>query len=165
MSTIRRCGEEAAEILTIVNLAAEAYRGIIPSDRWRQPYMPESELHDEMARGVEFWGFEAQGKLLGVMGIQPVRDVDLIRHAYVLPGHQRLGVGSALIEHLRRTSSRRLLVGTWAAASWAIDFYRRHGFALVAEDERVRLLQTYWNIPQRQIETSVVLASGDDTGR
>lgn len=161
MSTIRRCGTETAEILTIVNLAAEAYRGVIPSDRWRQPYMPESELHEEIERGVEFWGFEAQGNLLAVMGIQPVRDVDLIRHAYVLPGHQRLGVGSRLIEQLRRTSARRMLVGTWAAASWAIDFYRRHGFALVEEEERVGLLKTYWDIPARQIETSVVLSSDE----
>ena len=95
------------------------------------------------------------------MGIQPVRDVDLIRHAYVLPGHQRLGVGSTLIKHLRRISSRRMLVGTWAAASWAIDFYRRHGFALVSEDEKSRLLRTYWVIPARQIETSVVLTSDE----
>lgn len=159
MSTIRRCGDETAEILSIINSAAEAYRGVIPQDRWHEPYMPESELRQEIAYGVEFWGFESQGRLLGVMGIQPVRDVDLIRHAYVLPGQQRLGVGSALIKHLRQTSSRRMLVGTWAAASWAIDFYRRHGFALVSDDEKTRLLRTYWNIPPRQIETSVVLIS------
>lgn len=156
---IIRCGEKPAEILAIVNLAAEAYRGVIPPDRWHDPYMSEAELIREIESGVEFWGFEAQGRLLGVMGMQPVRDVDLIRHAYVLPGHQRLGVGSALIAHLRRSSSRRMLVGTWAAASWAIDFYRRHGFALVSEAEKTRLLGTYWDIPPRQIETSVVLAS------
>jgi GNAT superfamily N-acetyltransferase len=164
MSTIRRCGENTAEILSIVNLAAEAYRGVIPPDRWHEPYMPAADLHREIESGVQFWGFEAQGRLLGVMGIQAVHDVDLIRHAYVLPGQQRLGVGSALIEHLRRTSSRRMLVGTWAAASWAIDFYRRHGFTLVSEDEKTRLLNTYWNIPRRQIETSVVLTS-DVPGR
>jgi GNAT superfamily N-acetyltransferase len=159
MSTIRRCGEETAEILSIINSAAEAYRGVIPQDCWHEPYMPESELRQEIAYGVEFWGFEAQGKLLGVMGIQPVRDVDLIRHAYVLPGQQRLGVGSTLIKHLRQTSSRRMLVGTWAAASWAIDFYCRHGFTLVCDDDKTRLLRTYWNIPPRQIETSVVMIS------
>lgn len=159
MTTIRRCGEDTAEILTIINLASEAYRGVIPQDRWHEPYMSESALRQEVESGVEFWGFETHGRLLGVMGLQPVRDVDLIRHAYVLPGHQRLGVGSTLINHLRRTSSRRMLVGTWAAASWAIDFYRRHGFALVSEDEKTRLLSTYWNIPKRQIETSVVLTS------
>jgi GNAT superfamily N-acetyltransferase len=159
MSTVRRCGDETAEILTIINRAAEAYRGVIPQDRWHEPYMSEAELRNEIASGVEFWGFETQGKLLGVMGIQPVRDVDLIRHAYVLPGQQRLGVGSTLIKHLRRASSRRMLVGTWAAASWAIDFYRRHGFKMVSEEEKTRLLSTYWDIPQRQIETSVVLTS------
>lgn len=159
MSTIRRCGEETAEILTIINAAAEAYRGVIPQDRWHEPYMSEAELRKELESGVEFWGFEVQGRLLGVMGIQPVRDVDLIRHAYVLPGHQRLGVGSALINHLRHVSSRRMLVGTWAAASWAIEFYRRHGFALASEEAKTRLLRTYWDIPPRQIETSVVLTS------
>ena len=161
MNTIRRCGDETAEILTIINSAAEAYRGVIPEDRWHEPYMPASELRSEIDDGVEFWGFEAQGELLGVMGIQRVRDVDLIRHAYVLPGRQRLGVGSKLIEHLRRLSSRRMLVGTWAAASWAIDFYRRHGFVPVSEVEKTQLLTTYWNIPPRQIETSVVLSSGE----
>jgi GNAT superfamily N-acetyltransferase len=160
MSTIRRCGEEAAEILAIINLAAEAYRGVIPPDRWHEPYMSQRELQKEIESGVEFWGFDAEGRLLGVMGIQPVRDVDLIRHAYVLPGNQRLGIGSALINHLRSLSSRRILVGTWADARWAIDFYRRHGFALVSDAEKTRLLRTYWDIPQRQIETSVVLTSG-----
>jgi N-acetylglutamate synthase-like GNAT family acetyltransferase len=159
MSTIHRCGEDTAEILTIINLAAEAYRGVIPTDRWHEPYMPESELRKEIESGVEFWGLETQGRLLGVMGIQRVRDVDLIRHAYVLPGNQRSGVGSSLIKHLRHLSTRRMLVGTWAAASWAIDFYRRHGFELVSDEEKTRLLSAYWNIPQRQIETSVVLTS------
>jgi GNAT superfamily N-acetyltransferase len=164
MSIIRRCGEDTAEILTIINAAATAYRGVIPQDRWHEPYMSESELHQEIQRGVQFWGFETEGKLLGVMGIQSVQDVDLIRHAYVLPGNQRLGVGSTLIKHLRCTSSRRMLVGTWAAARWAIDFYRRHGFVLTSEDEKTRLLSTYWDIPRRQIETSVVLASDAPLG-
>jgi GNAT superfamily N-acetyltransferase len=164
MSIIRRCGEDTAKILTIINAAATAYRGVIPQDRWHEPYMSESELHQEIQRGVQFWGLEAEGKLLGVMGIQSVQDVDLIRHAYVLPGNQRLGVGSTLIKHLRRTSSRRMLVGTWAAASWAIDFYRRQGFVLTSEDEKTRLLSTYWDIPRRQIETSVVLTSDTPLG-
>src|ERR1700730_14199208 len=123
MSSIRPClDDERAAILSIVNAAAEAYRTVIPADRWHEPYMPAVELEEEIAAGVAFWGSEADGALVGVMGIQPVRDVDLIRHAYVLPGYQRNGVGSALIEHLRGLSDRRMLVGTWAAAEWSISF-------------------------------------------
>ena len=132
---------------------------MIPADRWHEPYMPAVELEEEIAAGVAFWGYEADRALVGVMGIQPVRDVDLIRHAYVLPGYQRHGVGSALIEHLRGLSDRRMLVGTWAAAEWAISFYRRHGFELVSPARKNVLLKSYWTIPDRQIETSVVLAS------
>jgi GNAT superfamily N-acetyltransferase len=161
MSAIRRCGDETDEILAIINRAAEAYRGVIPPDRWHEPYMLEPELRKEIQSGVEFWGFQMQGKLLGVMGTQAVKGVNLIRHAYVLPEHQRLGVGSTLIKHLLRTSSRRLLVGTWATAHWAIDFYRRHGFQPASQDENIRLLSTYWDIPQRQIETSVVLVNDE----
>ena len=142
-----------------MNAAAEAYRGVIPPDRWHEPYMPSRELDREIAAGVELWGYEADGALVGVMGHQPVRDVDLIRHAYVLPGSQRHGVGGALLGHLRRMSSRRLLVGTWAAADWAIGFYRRHGFELVSPERKNVLLRTYWTIPDRQIETSIVLAN------
>jgi GNAT superfamily N-acetyltransferase len=157
--TVRRCrDDERAEILRIVNLAAEAYRGVIPADRWHEPYMPASELDDEIAAGVAFWGYEADGELLGLMGIQPVRDVDLIRHAYVLPGRQRGGAGSALLEHLIALSMRRMLVGTWSAADWAIRFYRRHGFEPVTPEQTAALLRSYWTIPDRQIETSVVLA-------
>jgi len=160
MTNVRPCrDDELTTILAIVNSAAEAYRGVIPPDRWHEPYMPPAELHRDIAAGVAFWGFETGGRLIGVMGIQPVRDVDLIRHAYVLPHHQRHGVGAALIEHLRRQSTRRMLVGTWAAASWAIDFYRRHGFELVSPERKAALLKTYWVIPDRQIETSVVLAN------
>jgi GNAT superfamily N-acetyltransferase len=158
MTYIRRCHDEPAAILTIVNAAAEAYRGVIPPDCWHDPYMPLSELRHEIAEGVEFWGAEIAGELVGVMGMQPMRDVDLIRHAYVLPGQQRSGIGAALIQHLRGQSTRRMLVGTWAAASWAIDFYRRHGFDLVPSEDKARLLRTYWSISDRQIETSVVLA-------
>jgi GNAT superfamily N-acetyltransferase len=160
MSEIRKCrDDERGAILAIVNAAAEAYRGVIPEDRWHEPYMSESELDGELAAGVEFWGYEVEGELLGIMGIQSVGDVDLIRHAYVAPGSQRRGVGSALLEHLGRSAERRVLVGTWAAAEWAISFYRRHGFEPVSREQTVELLRTYWTIPDRQIETSVVLTS------
>ncbi len=159
MSPVRRCRDDERDaILEIVNSAAEAYRGVIPADRWREPYMPASELDEEIAAGVAFWGYESDGELLGVMGIQPVRDVELIRHAYVLPGRQRGGVGSELLEHLVRLSTQRLLVGTWASAEWAIGFYRRHGFELVTPAQKAALLRSYWRIPGRQVETSVVLA-------
>jgi len=152
------CGDdERGAILAIINAAAEAYRGVIPADRWHEPYMPPGELDHEIAAGVIFWGYEADDDLLGVMGIQSVRDVDLIRHAYVRPDSQRLGVGSALLEHLRRLGTRRMLVGTWAAAEWAIGFYQRHGFELVPPEAKTALLRTYWTVPDRQIETSVVL--------
>jgi len=160
MGTIRRCrDDERAAILAIVNAAAEAYRGVIPADRWREPYMPSHELDGEIAAGVVFWGYESDGTLLGIMGIQRVRDVDLIRHAYVSPGSQRRGVGGALLEHLARSANRRMLVGTWAAAEWAIRFYRRHGFEQVSPERTAELLNTYWTIPDRQIETSVVLTN------
>jgi GNAT superfamily N-acetyltransferase len=159
MSSIRPCrDDERAAILAIVNSAAEAYRGVIPADRWHEPYMPSEELDGEIAAGIAFWGYEADGELVGIMGIQPVRHVDLIRHAYVSPGSQRHGIGSALLEHLARSTTRRLLVGTWAAADWAIRFYQRHGFALVSPERKTALLKEYWTIPDRQIETSVVLA-------
>jgi GNAT superfamily N-acetyltransferase len=160
MRTIRLCDDnDVAAMLAIVNDAAVAYRGVIPADRWREPYMLEAELRSEIAAGVEFWGLQTDEGLIGVMGVQSVRDVDLIRHAYVRPASQRLGVGAALIEHLRRKTARRMLVGTWAAASWAISFYRRHGFELVAAPRASALLRTYWTIPERQIHTSVVLAN------
>jgi len=146
-------------VLEIVNAAAEAYRGVIPADRWHEPYMRAAELDAELAAGVRFWGYDAGGRLLGVMGIQAVRDVDLIRHAYVRPDEQGRGIGGALVAHLRRQSTRRVLVGTWAAAEWAVRFYERHGFALVPPERTAQLLATYWDIPRRQVETSVVLAS------
>jgi GNAT superfamily N-acetyltransferase len=160
MSSIRRCrGDELGEVLRIVNLAAEAYRGVIPADRWHQPYIRASELDDEIAAGVTFWGYESDDELLGVMGIQQVRDVDLIRHAYVLPGRQRAGVGGFLLEHLVALRTQRMLVGTWAAAEWAIRFYLRHGFELVRSEQKTELLRSYWTIPERQIGISVVLAN------
>jgi GNAT superfamily N-acetyltransferase len=160
MRTVRLCRKEEIEtVLAIINAAADAYRGVIPPDRWHEPYMSLAELQREIDAGVEFWGLETQSELIGVMGIQPVRDVDLIRHAYVRPDRQRHGVGATLIEHLRSRSGRRMLVGTWAAATWAIAFYQRHGFQLVSPAQKVALLQTYWTIPERQIEVSVVLAN------
>jgi GNAT superfamily N-acetyltransferase len=160
MSSIRACrDDERTTIFGIVNAAAEAYRGVIPDDCWHEPYMPLRELEREIAAGVAFWGYEADGALVGVMGIQPARDVDLIRHAYVVPDSQRHGVGGALLEHLRGLSTRRMLVGTWAAAEWAIRFYRRHGFEQVSPEQKTALLKTYWTVPDRQIETSVVLAN------
>jgi GNAT superfamily N-acetyltransferase len=160
MTNIRACrANDRATILAIVNAAAEAYRGVIPADRWHEPYMSRDELDREIAAGVAFWGYEENGRLTGVMGIQSVRDVDLIRHAYVLPSSQRRGMGGALLEHLRQLSRRRIVVGTWEAADWAIRFYRRHGFELVAPARKAALLKTYWNIPDRQVEVSVVLAS------
>ena len=150
--------DEGPAILAIINAAAQAYRGVIPPDRWHEPYMPAAELDQEIAAGVAFWVYELDGAMAGVMGIQPVRDVDLIRHAYVLPGNQRRGIGGAMLEHLQRLSTRRMLIGTWAAADWAIRFYERHGFELVSAERTPVLLKTYWTIPDRQIETSVVLA-------
>jgi GNAT superfamily N-acetyltransferase len=160
MSIVRPCrAVERPVICEIINAAAEAYRGAIPADRWHDPYMSAQELDSEISMGVAFWAYERDGVVVGVMGIQPVRDVDLIRHAYVRPGSQRHGVGSALITHIRTLSSRRMLVGTWAAASWAVRFYQRHGFALVSPDQKAALLKSYWTIPERQVETSVVLAN------
>jgi GNAT superfamily N-acetyltransferase len=140
----------------IVNSAAVAYRGVIPEDRWHDPYMGPAELEAEIAAGVEFWGYEDNGELLGVMGIQPVQEVTLIRHAYVSPAAQGRGIGGALLAALDARGTGQMLVGTWAAASWAIRFYERHGF--VAVDDPATLLRRYWSIPERQIETSVVLA-------
>ena len=165
MSPIRPCrNDERPAILAIVNAAAEAYRGVIPADRWHDPYMPAGALDAEIAAGVVFRGYEVGGALVGVMGIQPVRDVDLIRHAYVVPGRQRGGVGAALLEHVMATGTRRTLVGTWAAADWAIRFYRNNGFELVSPERKTELLQAYWTIPERQIETSVVLATATLAG-
>jgi len=158
MHVIRQCrDDETSTILAIVNAAADAYRDVIPADRWHDPYMSAEQLQRDVAAGVDFWGYELDGALIGVMGIQAVRDVDLIRHAYVKPGNQRLGVGAALITHLRSLSTRRLLVGTWADATWAIRFYQREGFVLVPPSRTAVLLKSYWDIPERQIETSVVL--------
>src|SRR5882672_6508783 len=147
-----------AAILAIVNSAAHAYRGVIPADRWHEPYMPMDELVKEIADGVAFWVAEEEGRLLGVIGIQDKGDVVLVRHAYVAPTLQRKGVGTKLLHHVLGLAGKPVLIGTWAAASWAIDFYRRNGFMVVSVSDKDRLLRKHWSIPERQIETSVVLA-------
>ena len=147
-------------ILAIVNDAAQAYRGVIPADRWHEPYMPPDDLEKEISGGVVFWVAEEEGRLLGVMGIQDKGDVALVRHAYVAPATQGKGVGTTLLRHVGGLADKPILIGTWAAASWAIEFYERNGFTVVPGSEKDRLLRTYWSIPARQIETSVVLADG-----
>ena len=145
-------------ILKIINDAAQAYKGVIPDDRWKEPYMSAEELRGEIEAGVRFFAWLEGGHLLGVTGIQALKDTTLIRHAYVIPGYQRQGIGTKLLEYLRGLAeTQEILVGTWADATWAIRFYEKHGFKLVSPKEKDRLLQTYWNIPQRQVETSVVL--------
>jgi len=160
---MRRCTDaDIAAMHDIINHAAGAYRGVIPADCWHEPYMHRSALLAEIAAGVEFWGWEDGGMLAGVMGLQDVRDVTLIRHAYVRPSHQGRGVGAALLTALVERATRPVLVGTWAAAEWAIRFYQRHGFRLVeSEEEKDRLLSAYWTISPRQRETSVVLTRAD----
>jgi GNAT superfamily N-acetyltransferase len=159
MANIRKLSDSDFDaILNVVNDAAQVYKGIIPSDRWKEPYMPANELRKEIEEGVEFYGWQENDALVGVMGIQPVGKVTLIRHAYVLTAHQRRGIGEKLFNHLLsivRTSD--VLVGTWEAARWAIRFYEKHGFKLVPKEEKNRLLREYWDIPERQVETSVVL--------
>ena len=145
-------------IYAIINEAAQVYKGVIPEDRWKIPYMSKKELKHEINEGVAFWGYEAEGRLMGVMGIQPVQDVTLIRHAYVRTAFRGKGIGGELISHMKRMASRPALVGTWQAAVWAILFYEKHGFRLVTWEEKERLLRKYWNIPERQTQTSVVLA-------
>jgi N-acetylglutamate synthase-like GNAT family acetyltransferase len=155
---IRRCTKEhVGEILEIINDAARAYRGVIPADRWHEPYMPEEELRGEMAAGVAFWGFTRDSRLAGVMGLQHVQDVALIRHAYTRTASRGSGVGGALLEHLKREARAPLLVGTWKAATWAVRFYEKRGFVLASESEKERLLKRYWDIPERQVAESVVL--------
>ncbi len=156
---IRRCAEADFDaILAIVNEAARAYDGVIPADRYHEPYMPAEELRGEIDAGVEFWAWEEDGALLGVMGVQDVKDVTLIRHAYVRVAAQRRGIGTRLLEYLRDRTTRPLLIGTWADAAWAVRFYRKHGFELTSAEQKAALLRRYWSVPERQIETSVVLA-------
>ena len=145
-------------ILNIVNDAAIAYKGKIPADRWKEPYMPTRELEEEIQRGVQFYGWTENEIVIAVMGIQQIGDVTLIRHAYTLTSHQRKGFGEKLLNYLLSLAqTRKILVGTWASAPWAIGFYEKHGFRLVSTEEKNNLLHKYWNIPERQVETSVVL--------
>lgn len=156
---IRRCDTNDFEaIYAIINDAAEAYRGIIPEDRWKEPYMDRDYLQHEIDAGVVFWGYEEDGELIGVMGIQDVMDVTLIRHAYVRSVRRNQGIGGTLLSDLRRKTTRPLLMGTWGDAVWAVRFYEKHGFQLVTPEGKTRLLQKYWSIPERQVKTSVVLA-------
>lgn len=150
-------GSEDVVIQQIINDAAQAYKGIIPQDRYVEPYMSLEHLQSEVADGVVFWGYEDEEGLIGVMGIQDKGDVALIRHAYVRTNQRGKGIGSKLLTYLMDASDKSLLIGTWASASWAISFYKRNGFKLVEQKEKERLLRTYWSIPERQIETSVVL--------
>ena len=155
---IRRCdARDFSLIFTIINDGASAYKGIIPADCWTEPYMSRRQLKHEIDEGVIFWGYEEGGGLLGVMGIQKVKDVTLIRHAYVRTGSQKRGIGARLLSHLLDLANGPVLIGTWADAVWAIRFYERYGFQMVGPEEKDTLLKKYWTVPERQIETSVVL--------
>jgi len=157
---IARCmSDDLDEVLSVVNSAAMAFRDMIPADRWHYPYMPREEAVSEVADGVVFWCARLEDRIVGVMGLQSHGDADLIRHAYVRPELQGRGVGSSLLKHLESVAERPILLGTWRANTSAIRFYMRHGYGLVGEDYRERLLRAYWTIPERQIEESVVLAS------
>ncbi|OGP88997.1 MAG: GNAT family N-acetyltransferase [Deltaproteobacteria bacterium RBG_16_48_10] len=157
---IRKCNDTDSEtILDIINDAAEAYRGVIPADRWHEPYMSCEELQHEIEAGVSFWGFEDENTLIGVMGIQDKGDVTLIRHAYVRSSHRNRGIGTRLLRILESTTGKPILVGTWADAAWAIAFYQKNGYRLLLAEEKRQLLKKYWTIPERQVETSVVLAN------
>jgi GNAT superfamily N-acetyltransferase len=156
---IRRCEDRDFELIwSIINYGARAYKGIIPEDRWTEPYMSKSQLHREIDEGVAFWAYEESGALEGVMGLQQVHDVTLVRHAYVRTSSQKQGIGGRLLSHVRKLAQGPVLIGTWANAIWAIRFYEKNGFHLVGAEQKNRLLKRYWNVPDRQIETSVVLA-------
>jgi GNAT superfamily N-acetyltransferase len=149
---------EFKKILVVINKAAIAYRGKIPADCWKEPYMLPRELQEDIKSKVQFYGYIENGCLIAVMGIQPVQDVTLIRHAYTIPSHQRQGKGKELLNYLLNLAkTKRVLVGTWESAPWATKFYQKHGFKLLSREETNSLLKKYWNIPKRQIETSVVL--------
>jgi N-acetylglutamate synthase-like GNAT family acetyltransferase len=157
---IRKCTpQDLSVICEIINDAAQAYKGVIPQDRWHDPYMPMEELRHEIDDGVEFWGYEESGNLIGVMGLQDKGDVYLIRHAYVYTSSQNRGIGRDLLRHLEKMTSKPILIGTWADATWAIRFYEKSGYRLVSRLETERLLKKYWKIPERQVVTSVVLAN------
>jgi N-acetylglutamate synthase-like GNAT family acetyltransferase len=150
--------QDFSSILRVINNGAQAYKGVIPDDRWKEPYMSAKELKEQIDSGVEFFGWEEKGEIVGVMGIQHVREVTLIRHAYVLTKYQKRGIGERLLKYLINLAKcPEILVGTWADANWAVRFYEKHGFKLTSSEEKNRLLRKYWDIPERQIETSVVL--------
>jgi GNAT superfamily N-acetyltransferase len=155
---IRACEDRDFELIwDIINDGSQAYKGIIPADRWTEPYMSRDELRRQIDEGVAFWGYQETGEFVAVMGLQPVQDVTLVRHAYVRTSHQKQGIGTQLLSHLRAMTSAPVLIGTWADAAWAIQFYKRHGFQLVGPEDKDRLLRKYWTVPERQIETSVVM--------
>jgi N-acetylglutamate synthase and related acetyltransferases len=157
---IRPCTDNDFEATyDIINDAAQAYKGLIPADRWHEPYMSQDQLQQEIDAGVNFWGVEENGRLIGIMGIQDKGDVTLIRHAYIRTALRNRGVGSQLLHHLEAMTDNPILIGTWAAATWAIAFYKKNGYHLVSQEEKNLLLKKYWNIPDRQVETSVVLAN------
>lgn len=157
---IRECNESELEIIyEIINDASIAYKGHIPADRWKEPYMSMDELTHEINEGVVFYCYEEDGEIIGVMGIQDVLDVKLIRHAYVRTTKRKGGVGTQLLHHLVDRQEKPILIGTWKDAVWAIDFYLKNGFRQVSEEEKNILLKKYWNIPERQVETSVVLTN------
>jgi GNAT superfamily N-acetyltransferase len=159
---ILKCeAEDLNEIYLIINDAAKAYKGIIPNDRWHEPYMSMEELKAQIADGVQFWKYIEDGEILGVMGIQPRGEVTLIRHAYVRTAARNRGIGSKLLKHLYTIAKTPVLIGTWSDATWAIKFYQKHGYRLLPQDETHTLLRKYWSIPARQIETSVVLANDE----
>ena len=159
MKTIAPCGrDDWPTVLDIINESASAYKGVIPPDRWHEPYMTMGALQSEIASGVRFYGYRAEDALVAVMGIQDVKDVTLIRHAYVRTNSRRMGLGRIMLTTLRQLTERPMLIGTWKAAAWAVRFYEKNGFALVSDAEKNRLLRRYWTVPARQIEESVVLA-------
>ncbi|NQS89743.1 GNAT family N-acetyltransferase [Patescibacteria group bacterium] len=154
----RLLSQDFNSILRVVNDAAQACKGVIPDDRWKEPYMSVKELREQIDSGVEFFGLEEKGEIIGVMGIQHIKDVTLIRHAYVLTKHQKRGIGEKLLKYLMSlVKYPEILVGTWKDANWAIQFYEKHRFKLTSSKEKDSLLRKYWDIPERQIETSVVL--------
>ena len=160
MKTIAPCAAaDLPAVFEIINESALAYKGVIPADRWHEPYMPMAELKSEIAKGVRFYCCKLDERIAGVMGIQDVKDVTLIRHAYVRTASRRHGIGQALLEHLNQLSTRPVLIGTWKAATWAVRFYEKNGFTLVSDEEKNRLLRIYWTIPDRQVEESAVLVS------
>ena len=159
---IHACKKSDLEaILAVINAAAESYRAFIPANQWKEPYMHEQELVREIAAGIKFSGFEQEGVLKGITGVQKIQAVPLIRHAYVDPSIQRCGIGSALLSHCRTSINGSILIGTWADATWAINFYEKHGFCKTSQSNTVRLLHNNWTVPETQIEASVVMANSE----